>query len=92
MDVILKAFFRLIGTIAGIILLLAFILPLIAVFLVLFVLQTLFHIKFVKTQWIRPLFGIADPWRKKAKNVPDDGEVIDVEVVEVPDDDVDVSR
>ena len=30
MDVILKAFFRLIGTIAGIILLLAFILPLIA--------------------------------------------------------------
>ena len=87
MDMYLRIALRLIGAIIGIILLLAFILPLTAVFLVLFTLQKFFHIKIRAHRWIQPMFGKLDFRRLKDwATFDDDDDIIDAEVIEVPKD------
>ena len=89
MDMFFRIALRLLGAVIGIILLLAFIIPLTLIFLVLFFLQKFFHIKIRQHRWIPPVFGKLDFRRLKewgSFDNDDDDDIIDAEVIEVPKD------
>lgn len=89
MDMYLRVALRLIGAVLGILLLLAFIIPLMLIFLVLFFLQKFFHIRIRKHNWMPPIFGKLDFRRLKDWanfDNDEDDDIIDAEVIEVPED------
>lgn len=89
MEDFIKLTLRMIGIILGITLIVIFLIPLLAIFLILFLIQSIFRVKLLNARWMRP-----ETYRKSRKkpeppsqDVPASQDIIDVEAVDLPDDD-----